>query len=143
MFGIQFLNHRYSTQTNLRGNKISLSEMNRTQSLKSRKVNDIQSARVHHNDYSRNDDISYSRQQGTQQNFFITRSKMLKGKPQRIKKLPQSAQQLSVSTERPQIQKEETPLIQKEKIYFYSPNLQQNMNLYMNRMLYQSEQERK
>ena len=34
-------------------------------------------------------------------------------------------------------------MVEKEKIYFYSPNLEQNMNLYMNRMLYQSEQERK
>lgn len=61
MFGIQFLNQRYSTQTNLRGNKISLTELNKTQSLKSRKANDIQSARLHYNDFNRNDELVFSR----------------------------------------------------------------------------------
>jgi hypothetical protein len=92
MFGIQFLNQRYSTQTNLKGTKIALSDLNRTQSLKSRKANDIQSARLHHNDFTHNDDVVFTREENLDQNFFITRSKMLKGKPQRMKKLPQSAQ---------------------------------------------------
>ena len=44
-FGLERINRRYSTPNNMRGNKLSISNMNKTMKMKLKKVEDIKTAR--------------------------------------------------------------------------------------------------
>jgi hypothetical protein len=79
MFGLQQYSRRYSNPNNLRGTKLSLNEMNRTHSLKLRKVNDIQTSRTHLPDYERRETYRNSGDDKLETNaLFFSHSKIIK-----------------------------------------------------------------
>jgi hypothetical protein len=91
MFGLEQCSRRYSTPSSLRGAKLCLNDMNRTHSLKFRKVEGIKTARTHLPDYDSRGSYHLigEEDQPSSTPLFFSHSKVLKRSTTRAPKTPQ------------------------------------------------------